>query len=190
MCIEVCSGPGFEMEFLANRERITSVGIDLSKSNVKQAKSKTGVIGVIQSDAEKLPITANACDIGFVYSGLHHLPNPYKAISELGKVSKDVVVLIDITNPLITRLLTQLGLFRIEEHTQISPNRLSVQEVIRTFEVLELNYKMLPCIGYLQSNRKFFRNVFSTINSVIWRLPSLGLLVGNVIIAVGFRKKK
>lgn len=188
--LEICCGSGIEMQYLAKRLSLLAVGLDLSRSMAHKAKLKEEILDVIIGDAESLPLRNYSFDISFVYNGLHHLPDPYLAIRELGRVSRDVIIIIDIVNPLLTKLLNFLGLYRYEGHTQMKPNRLDNKKLRETLRRLNMNYSICYCFGYLPSfARNFMKKIFRKINSCFWRKPLLGIVFANMVIVIGYKQR-
>jgi len=160
----------------------------------RQAKLKEGIFDVIIGDAENLPLRNCSFDIGFVYNGLHHLPDPYLAIRELERISREIIILIDIANPLLTKILNFLGLYCYEGHTHMKPNRLDNKK-LREMLKKRINYESFDiyyCFGYLPSfarNNYLLRKLFQKINSLIWKKPLLGLVFGNMVIIIGYKQR-
>lgn len=182
--INLCCGQGIEGAYLAKKKKMMAIGLDLSLSMVRKAKNR---FQVICGDAETLPFKNSSLDVGFVYNGLHHLPNPYRAISELCRVNKDVVVIIDILDPLLTRLLNIFGFYRYEGHTRIKPNRLKIEELKITLRQLKTSYVILYCFGYFPPSLKtnmLMRFLFKKFNSLLWHIPVLGSVFGNTAILI------
>jgi ubiquinone/menaquinone biosynthesis C-methylase UbiE len=63
-CVEICCGPGVEMQFLSQREKMQMVGVDLSKSNVQHTKAKPEIYDGVRGDAENLPLKSESFEVG------------------------------------------------------------------------------------------------------------------------------
>ena len=158
----------------------------------RQAKFRKGIFDVIIGDAESLPLRNCSFDIGFVYNGLHHLPDPYLAIRELDRISREVIILIDIINSILTKLLNFLGLYRYEGHTCMKPNRLDNKKLREMLKRLNYEFCMYYCFGYLPSlarNNYLLKKIFKKVNSLLWKKPLLGLVFGNMVIVIGYKQR-
>lgn len=129
--------------------------------------------------------------------GLHHFPNPYWAISELCRIASNYVVLVDIMNPLITKILTFFGLFK-KEWCGIEPKRLEERKIRLILNPQNVNITTIylfnpPYRSYGDSSLcAAIKLLASVINFIMSRLANkvLGLIFGNVaIILVKFEKE-
>lgn len=141
--IVACCGAGLEVEYLVNAG-CEVVGLDISITMLKECRTKFPKVETVLGDAELMPFRRGCFDIGLVHLALHHLPNPYEGIGEILRVTKNAVVLIDIMNPLITRLVSSLG-FCKREWCGIEPNRLEMKRVHSVFEDNRAYIKNLVC---------------------------------------------
>jgi ubiquinone/menaquinone biosynthesis C-methylase UbiE len=142
----------------------------------------------VRGNAEHLPFIDGSFDLGFIHMALHHFPNHARSITEVCRVSREVIF-VDIMNPLLTRVLTKIGFYR-EEWCGITPNWLSGKYV----ENILINQKLKPNITYffvapLETYNHFFIRclvlIFELTNRVINKNTLLGLLFGNVAIIRG-----
>jgi len=193
--IYVCCGSGIEAEYF-NERGTKTVGIDISTSQLKEAKKRTE--DCVLADAECLPFRSNAFDNGLVVDGLHHLPNPYDGVSEIIRTVRDVVVFIDIFNSLMTRITTLMG-FITHEWCGIKPNRIEEKYLRRSLNNLEIkhyeivrffSFPSFICYNNMLSNYRFINllmQIFLKLNSLVIRSRSLGLFLGNVGVGIGLK---
>lgn len=186
---EICCGPGNEMLFLKQKTKCKVMGLDISRDQIERARDNH--FSVIQGDAEKLPLIECACDFAFVYNGLHHLPNPYVAIHELTRISKEIIIIIDNANPLITKFLNRLGLFKREKHTKMKPNRLETVLVEYQWKKMNIDYIILPCFaygaGYIKTSI-VLKTLFISFNRFLWKARMLGSIFENTLLIIAIKK--
>ncbi len=102
-------GEGHEVANLIRRGGDVTV-TDLSMEALKEVKKRFNKCRIIVADAEKLQFKDNSYDIGIVKNGLHHLPHPEKGISELLRVCKEGVLIIDFQETVVTTFLKKVGI--------------------------------------------------------------------------------
>lgn len=192
--INVGGGYGEEAEFLLKTGAAMVALVDIAPaqlrhSSVRKQKHHLDGLECIRGDAENIPFKADSFDLGYVYMALHHFPSHVKSISEVCRVSREVVF-VDIMNSLVTRVVTELGFYRDEDG--IVPNRLNGKDV----ENLLMRQQLIPKTTYFFVAPVDTYNLFLTkcwillfkiINSAISRSEALGLLFGNVAIISGTR---
>ena len=191
--INVGGGHGEEAEFLLKNgaDAVTIVDIaPLQLKNARFRKEEHSLDGLecVRGDGENLPFKDDSFDLGYIYLALHHFPNHSRSISEVCRVSREVIF-VDIMNPVLTRILTRFGFWR-EELCGITPNRLNGQDV----ENVLINQKLKPKVTYffvVPSNTynpfltRCLISFFKLTNQIVSRNRSLGLLCGNVAIISG-----
>ena len=196
--INVGGGHGEEAEFLLKNGAETVTIIDIALKQLKNARFRKeehclGSLECARGDAENLPFKDDSFDLGFIYLALHHFPNHSKSISEVCRVSREVIF-IDIMNPILTRILTRFGFWRAEA-CGVAPNRLNGKDV----ENMLINQKLKPKVTYFfvpPSNTydpfltRCLISVFKLTNQIVTRSRSVGLLCGNVAIISGTSTNK
>jgi len=191
--VNVGGGHGMEAEFLirngAKDVTIVDIAIEqLRSARVRKEKHQLDGLDVILGDAEELPFKNKVFDLGYIYEALHHFTDHKSGISEICRVSKEVIF-VDIMNALITRSLNYLGLFR-KEWCGIEPNRLNEKEVRNILDdqkmKVKITYYFIP--SYYGNNIlilhcvKLFTKV---INFAIGRSKRIAPLLGNIAIIEG-----
>lgn len=193
--LNVCGGSGIEAEILLKQDAKSVVLLDISQRQLEVARMRAqrahlNGLECVKGDAENLSFCDGTFSLSYIHMALHHLPDKIKGITELCRTS-DEVVIIDIMNPLLTRLLNMLGLFT--EEGEIKPNRLNGKNVADLLEGTGLK----PTITYFfvppiyTCNRYIIRCylfAFKTINSLVNRSKLLGSLFGNVAIISGLKQ--
>jgi 2-polyprenyl-3-methyl-5-hydroxy-6-metoxy-1,4-benzoquinol methylase len=111
--LDICCGSGMISEYYANYgAKVT--GIDLSEEAISRAKTRKERYNFEAdfkvADAYKLPFSDNSFDIVSVHDGLHHLKEPWKAVSEMVRVSKRGVIIIEPAKSFITMFSVLLGI--------------------------------------------------------------------------------
>lgn len=193
--LNVAGGRGKEAEFLIRKGCNTLVLGDIAKGQLLGAKSRKEKKGLdnmelILLDAEHLPFRLKTFDLGYIYMGLHHFPNPYRAIFGLCEVSRGTVIFIEIMNPLITKILGSFGLFK-KEGCGIEPNRLEEKKVKSTLNQRQMRvgisyFFIPPFYGRSDALCAAMEQLGSTVNFIM-RLTRqrLGQLFGNVAVIRG-----
>jgi len=191
--INVGGGHGNEAEFLIRNGTKNVVIVDIAIGQLKSArlrkeKHKLDGLDTILGDAERLPFKNKVFDMGYIYEALHHFPDHKASISEICRVSKEVIF-VDIMNALITRSLNHFGLFR-KEWCGIEPNRLN-EKVVRN--ILD-DQKMKVKIAYYFIPSYYGNNILilhwvklftKVINFAIGRSKRIAPLLGNMAIIEG-----
>jgi SAM-dependent methyltransferase len=191
--INVGGGHGEEAEFLLKNGAGAVTIIDIAEGQLKNAcvrkqKHHLANLECVRGDAEYLPFKDDSFDLGYIYMALHHFPNHARSITEVCRVSREVIF-VDIMNPILTRILTKIGFFR-EEGCGITPNRLDGKSV----ENILVNSKLESTVPYFFAvptntyNPFVIRclvSVFKLTNRLVNRSQGIGLLCGNVALIVG-----
>jgi len=194
--VNVCGGSGIEAEILLKQDAKSVVLCDIAQNQLRVARMRAqrahlNGLECVKGDAENLPFCDGTFNLSYIHMALHHLPDNAKGITELCRVS-DEVVIIDIMNALLTRLLNVLGLFT-EEWCGITPNRMNGKTVVDLLE----GAGMKPTITYFfeppiyTSNRYIIRSyllAYKAINSFVNRSKLLGLFFGNIAIISGLKQ--
>ena len=90
--LEIGSGMGHLVAQL--EDSFETVGIDLNHWAVKQSKEVVDKTDLQTASAEELPFADNSFDVIIIKHIVEHLPNPEKAIAEIGRVTAPGGVLI------------------------------------------------------------------------------------------------
>jgi ubiquinone/menaquinone biosynthesis C-methylase UbiE len=86
-----CGTSEYHKWFIRDCERF--VGVDISKEMLKLCREDWGkAIDVVAADALHLPFKAEAFDTGMTFQALHHFPNWQKALFEMIRTTKQVIV--------------------------------------------------------------------------------------------------
>lgn len=137
--LNVCCGSGMDIEFMAHTGARV-IGLDLSKDAVRRTRERAARYGfavqLVVGDAENLPFRNDAVALGFVHDGLHHLPEPHRALRELVRVSRRGIVLTEPANAAVTRLAVKLGVSEEYEEAGNYVYRLSKPELVSLFHSL------------------------------------------------------
>jgi len=190
--LNIGGGSGKEAEFLLAHGAKAVVLIDiapeqLSSARVRIEQHNLENLELILCDSENLGIKEKSCDIGLIFMALHHFPNHKNAVNELCRTSKNVII-IDIMNCGLTKLLNRFGLFLKEGPLLI--NRVKegqIQEILRDNNFpYTIHYYFVP--PYYGNNRILFAGVCSTekiINFLISKNRRLARFFGNIAIIEG-----
>jgi len=97
--LDIATGAGFlALEFAKKAEIV--IGCDLTRNMLLKAceKEKSSGLknsGFLLSDVEALPFPDKSFDIVSCRFAFHHFPDPHKALLEMKRVCKDMLVLVD-----------------------------------------------------------------------------------------------
>jgi len=104
----ICCGSGMDAEYLARRGARV-VAMDISSGCLARARVRAGRYGVdyvlVRGDAENLPFRDSSFDYAFVHDGLHHLPEPERAIREMARVAQRGILITEPADARLTKLL-------------------------------------------------------------------------------------
>jgi len=113
--VDICCGSGMDAEYLV-RAGAKVVALDISDGCLDRARVRAQRYGlsydVVRGDAESLPFETGSFDYGFVHDGLHHLPQPERAIAELARVARRGIIVTEPADASITKLLIRLGVMQ------------------------------------------------------------------------------
>ena len=108
----ICCGSGMDAEYLV-RGGAKVTATDISNGCLARAAERMRrfdlAFDLKQTDAENLPFDDRAYDYAFVHDGLHHLPNPDAAISEMARVSKAGILLTEPADAVLSALAIRVG---------------------------------------------------------------------------------
>ena len=111
----ICCGSGMDAEYLA-RLGARVVALDISPGTIERAKIRARRFAVeyeaVIGDAEHLDFPDGSFDYVFVHDGLHHLPEPEKALREMTRVARRGIMITEPAQAALTRLLIRLGIMQ------------------------------------------------------------------------------
>ncbi len=88
--LEAGSGPAFATSILSCDNRVgLAVAIDIDIEALKEARLRDECLNVIVADLENLPFRSDCVGLVWNSSTLEHLPTPYRALSEMTRVTKN-----------------------------------------------------------------------------------------------------
>lgn len=105
--INVAGGNGREADMLLSRGVENVVLLDLSKESLKNISNRN-CLDLVLGDAENLPFKEKCFDLGFVALAMHHMPNHQRALTELKRTAKSIIIF-DIMNALMTKIFMHVG---------------------------------------------------------------------------------
>jgi ubiquinone/menaquinone biosynthesis C-methylase UbiE len=104
----ICCGSGMDAEYLARRGARV-VAMDISSGCLARARVRAGRYGVdyilVRGDAENLPFRDSSFDYVFVHDGLHHLPEPERAIREMARIARGGILITEPADATLTKVL-------------------------------------------------------------------------------------
>jgi ubiquinone/menaquinone biosynthesis C-methylase UbiE len=88
--LDIGCGRGVITRFIAENYQGEFFGIDTDADELSIAKSKSDPenITYMEADARALPFEARSFDVVIAFGVLHHIPDWYKAVEEIGRVLK------------------------------------------------------------------------------------------------------
>ena len=100
-----CGGVGGEGSYLANRGIGAVTVSDFSPRALEHCQQRDARLDTRLLDAEQLALPDESYDLVLVQDGLHHLPRPVLGLTEMLRVSRRAVVVIEPHAGLVTRWL-------------------------------------------------------------------------------------
>jgi ubiquinone/menaquinone biosynthesis C-methylase UbiE len=191
--INVGGGNGREAEFLIKNGAKNVLLLDIAPGQIECAKLRKkkhylNNLEVELGDVEKLNHQNKKFDIGFIFMALHHFPSHQKSISEISRVSNQVIF-IDIMNIGLTRVLTFFGFFKTE-WCGIEPNRLKKAELKNFLEEngmkMEIELFFYPPYYSNNSIHLSFINFLSNFINYLIKKDVWPYFFGNVAIIKGY----
>lgn len=187
--INVGGGHGKEAEFLIENGAKTVMLIDIAPKQLKSAqiRKKQRALDNLEielGDAENLRFSDKQFDIGFIFMALHHFPSHYKSISEISRVS-DELIFIDIMDAGITKFFNFLGLYK-EEECGIEPNRLKENEIKDILYdknmKMDIEYYFIPPYSGNKTLSVTILNFIVRVLNYLVKLRIFALFFGNIAI--------
>jgi ubiquinone/menaquinone biosynthesis C-methylase UbiE len=140
--LSICCGDGFEGEYLHRLGARVTVS-DFSPEAVKAARRRCKYLRGVVADAENLPFKDNSFDLVLVRHGLHHIPHPYKGLSEMNRISKKGFVFIEAQRNFITKIFINLKLASEYEESGNFVYRFTRDEIKKFMKRINVNnYKI------------------------------------------------
>ena len=113
--LDICCGSGMDAEYLV-RAGAKVIALDISDGCLDRARIRADRYGLsyhlVRGDAENLPFANGSFDYGFVHDGLHHLPQPDRAIAELTRIARRGIIVTEPADAAITKLLIRVGIMQ------------------------------------------------------------------------------
>ncbi len=103
--LSLCGGVGGEGVFFVNNGFEDVTVSDISDNSLKICNQFAPSIKTVKQNAESLDFPDNSFDIVVVQDGLHHLPRPVSGFTEMLRVAKKAVVVIEPYNGFIGKLI-------------------------------------------------------------------------------------
>ena len=111
----ICCGSGMDAEYVVRRGAGV-VAMDISGGCLGRARIRAYRYGVdyvlVRGDAENLPFRDGSFDYAFVHDGLHHLPEPERAIAEMARVARRGIMITEPADANMTKLLIRSRLMK------------------------------------------------------------------------------
>ncbi len=129
----ICCGSGMDAEYVV-RAGASVVAMDISDGCLERARTRGERYGIsydlVRGDAENLPFADGSFDYGFVHDGLHHLPEPERAIAELARIARRGIMVTEPADAAISKLLIRVGIMKPYEEAgnyvlRFRPDRLA-----------------------------------------------------------------
>src|SRR5450759_4119098 len=110
-----CCGSGMDAEYIA-RCGARVVALDISSGCLGRARVRADRYGVdytlVRGDAENLPFPDSSFDYAFVHDGLHHLPEPERAIREMARVARRGILITEPADARRQKLMIRLRVMK------------------------------------------------------------------------------
>lgn len=183
--LNVCCGSGMEAGYFAQLGAGV-VALDLSSVALQGAKKRARRFGfslrIIAGDAESLPFKSENFDFVFVHDGLHHLPQPEKAIKEMVRVARKGIFFTEPADAFVTRIAVKLGIASDFEEAENFVYRFSTTKLKVLFSRLGLNHMRFKRYGMWYSHYppRWFRVFESTFMYILFKIF---FFLGNIVLS-------
>ena len=189
-----CAGVGGEASYLANRGIGRVTASDFSQNALARCRRRDGRLETRCLDAERLDLPDDAYDLVLVQDGLHHLPRPVQGFTEMLRVARRAVIVIEPHAGLSTRLLGRAWerngravnwVFRWDERLLVQTVRSLLLERpcrvedIRLWDYTPLLYRLESRVGSLEHAWRLQKSIYRILNTAA---PLRRL--GNAMVAV------
>lgn len=190
----VCGGVGGEGTYLANRGFASVTVSDFSPRALEQCRQRDPRLATSLLEAESLAVDDASYDLVLVQDGLHHLPRPTQGFTEMLRVARRAVVVIEPHAGLAARLLGKTWerhgdavnfVFRWDERMLVQIvrsyllERPCAVEDLRFWDYNVLFYRLARKLGRWQLASRLQKLAYRTLNVCG---PSRAL--GNMMVAV------
>jgi SAM-dependent methyltransferase len=101
----VCGGVGGEGHFLLQHGFAEVTVSDISEQALRCCEQWVPGVATLQADAEALPLQDESFDVVLVQDGLHHLPRPTQGLTEMLRVARKAVVVLEPHDGAVGRML-------------------------------------------------------------------------------------
>ncbi len=173
-----------DAEFLARvGARVISSDLSLGAATRTKTRSSRYDLGIqsIVADVEHLPFADRSVDLVTVHDGLHHLDDPYAALSEMARVARRWVVVTEPARASITRLAIRLGLALATEEAGNRVARMEPSEVAAFLEAR--GYVVLRAERYAMYYPHHPGSVFSLLSRpFVFPVVRVGWRVANALL--------
>jgi ubiquinone/menaquinone biosynthesis C-methylase UbiE len=103
--LTVCGGVGGEGIFFLRAGFADVTVSDFSANSLEIAAKLDNKLKAVQLNAEKIDLSDNSYDLVIVQDGLHHLPRPSLGLTEMLRVAKRAIVVIEPYNSVVGNLI-------------------------------------------------------------------------------------
>jgi uncharacterized protein YbaR (Trm112 family) len=137
VAVAVCGGSGMDAENLS-AVGAHVISIDISVGAALRTRERARRYGfdvlTIVGDAERLPVVTQGVSLAYVHDGLHHLRDPYSAVSEMARIADYAVSINEPSAALVTRLAVAAGIAERQESAGNQVARLDIRRVSAELE--------------------------------------------------------
>ena len=138
--LALCAGPGGEGTLLANLGLREVTVSDFSETALSLCKKLDPRLKTVVADAEQIGLPSDAYDLVIVQDGLHHLPRPTLGLTEMIRVAKHAVIVIEPHEGIVSRLIgTVWEITGAELNYVFRWNKWLFAQVIRSYLLLGQN---------------------------------------------------
>lgn len=158
----VCGGVGGEATFLANQGFTDVTNSDFSENALQLCRAFDPRLNTKRLNAEAMELPDASVDLVLVQDGLHHLPRPVQGLTEMVRVARRAVIVLEPHTGLVAKILGTTW-ERIEDETNFvfRWNHAFLNQVVRSY--------LLDGPHYVRGLRVWDHN--SAVGRVVTRLP-------------------
>lgn len=131
-CLDVGGGTGFSSAHFPNQDILACVDFSFRNLKINSTKNK------FQASAYSLPFNSNSFDLVYGWEFLHHLDEPEKAVSEMGRITKKFLVLFEPNR--INPALIAFAMYDKRERRVLQYNRKKIVDLVKS-----INFDIISC---------------------------------------------
>lgn len=187
----VCGGPGSEGLFFLNNGFNDVTVSDFSINALEIAKSLNSSLKTLVLNAESITFENNSYDLVVVQDGLHHLPRPSLGFTEMLRVAKKAILVIEPYDSFVGKVFgTEWEVVGTSTNYVYRWNVKMVEQVVKSYLLKEYNsIKVYQIWDHSLILLKLTKNISSEylrlfVVNIIYKVLSIFNILGNNMVCI------